>query len=266
MSSQEKCKSYFQFPLSALRIGSSVANVTRSTKEKRMREIIRWAVFHVARNLREKKPEREIVAIAEKAVKAQPNYGEEHAFDTTTWTPFVLAAADTLNVVLGTEGISEGSVSDYPLGMLVRMRTDIFWDALEEWSWREFAVLAAVYGCIGNKDLAQFTYERVNFAALGYSSTKQASHLQEVPLLSLAQIKYTVRKLGKRGFFFQLLPDGRHMYYSNNLSNDEAIKLLARQTHDRELSEKQFRQSENQKKFRRALAELQTPNHPPQKY
>lgn len=260
MSNQEKCRSYFQFPLSALRIGSNVAHVTNRIKEKRMHEIVRWALFDVAKKLRERTPENEIIAIALKAIERQRNYGEEHARDTSTWNPFILAAAATLNVDLGTSEVSERSVSQYERGMLVRMRTDIFWDALKEWSWREFAVLAAVYGCIGNEDLAQLTYERINFAALGYSSKKHSSPTQQVQLLSSEQIKYTVGKLCKRGFFIQVLPDRRHMYYSNNLSLDDAISLLALRIHNRRLRTKQRSQSEIANKLKRELAELQSPN------
>jgi hypothetical protein len=139
-------------------------------------------------------------------------------------------------------------LSNFGKSPLVRVGSDLMQEAdKDQFEFRDFGVLCAVYAIIGDKQYAIAHRDRVRAGALGYSSgralfdesgslTREGKRLLELRQdkaepLTLNQCRYTLNRLHARKFFSRLQPVkcGRTVYYSRGMSHDElAEKLLSR--------------------------------------
>jgi hypothetical protein len=130
----------------------------------------------------------------------------------------------------------------------VRVGSDLMQEAYrDQFEFRDFGVLCAVYAIIGDKQYAVVHRDRVRAGALGYSSgralfdasgklTSDGKHRillrpDKAEPLTLNQCRYTLNRLHTRKFFSRLQPVkcGRTVYYSRGMSHEElAEKLLSR--------------------------------------
>jgi hypothetical protein len=122
---------------------------------------------------------------------------------------------------------------------LVRLKKDWLFDARDNrgLTYREFAVLCAIYSAIGNKDLAIITRNRIRRCALGYRSAA----IMEADLprradgarpLSERELRDTIGRLHRNKFFARCTVARRITYYSIRLDS-EALrkKVLERRTY-----------------------------------
>lgn len=110
---------------------------------------------------------------------------------------------------------------------LVRMRKDIFLDFKKSRTWREFAILAAVYAGIGNQSFRIVRQSRLEFLAAGYSGDFEAREAGYCPTgLSRRQIQTTVNHLQEQRFFAKAMPNRRDCYFSNSMSLVDLAEAL----------------------------------------
>jgi len=94
-------------------------------------------------------------------------------------------------------------------------------------SYRELAVLCAIYSCIGAKSYpVRITRERIQCRMLGYKSpaimqAELANRTDGAKPLSLRQINYTLDALHERQFFARARANERQTFYSHRMSQDE---------------------------------------------
>ncbi len=161
-------------------------------------------------------------------------------------------------IVVGksTLGVTGGSVEDFLAGHKriadficsmeekfgrfpsVRIRNDIFWDAVRDarepgcgMSWRNFSALCAVYSILGDKSYMRICRDRIIAAALGCKSSKimprMMRHRQDrAKALTVKELRITLDKLEKEGFFCRAHPSRRRTYFSNQIPAEELGKLL----------------------------------------
>lgn len=94
-------------------------------------------------------------------------------------------------------------------------------------SYRELAILGAVYSCIGAKKYpCRITRATIQCRMLGYKSGKImraeiAKRKDAAQPLTLRQINYVLDKLHERLFFARARPNKRQTFYSNRLTQDQ---------------------------------------------
>jgi len=111
----------------------------------------------------------------------------------------------------------------------VRLATRLVFEVRDKsgMSYREFAILCAVYSCIGAKAFpVRITRDRIQCRALGYKSpaTMQAeiaNRTDGATPLSLRQINYTLDALHERQFFARARANERQTFYSHRMGQDE---------------------------------------------
>jgi hypothetical protein len=94
-------------------------------------------------------------------------------------------------------------------------------------SYREFAVLCAIYSCIGAKKYpVRITRQTIRCRMLGYRSTsimqaEIANRTDGATPLTPRQINYTLDALHERQFFARARANERQTFYSHRMSHDE---------------------------------------------
>jgi len=127
--------------------------------------------------------------------------------------------------------------------VLVRLRSDIIWAGLNKGglSMREFLVLTGIYAAIGGKTYGPIALDRLRYLAAGYKTKKAYDAVNGwrpgAPLLKKkkataisltdAQIKYTRNGLRELKWFASC-HDGRRVYYSIKLNNDQLKNAITR--------------------------------------
>lgn len=111
------------------------------------------------------------------------------------------------------------------------MRQDIVDDAIRgELTWREFAVLAAVYAACGRERAAasKVYYEQLAAMASGYGGQHQAAALgvDDERFLTRKQIRTTIDRLWQRGFFAKV-PAARGVWVSVSMPEAKLIAYAA---------------------------------------
>lgn len=232
MLTQAEQQGYFQFPISALELRSSIIQVSDSIKEGAFQTILGHCLVESMDTVAGRFQEEQLDKMADDYLEQYPQLqrgNRELAEDQR----LLVVAAKLIKVSLGSLDLKSKRIQHSQLQKstgrtLVRIRSDIFWSAKDFWSWRDFAVLCAVYGGCGCDPFRPLSYERIGCMAIGYSSikerdTSQAKHNQ----LTDRQVRRTVETLEQKKLFVRASPNRRHVYYSNRLSLDELMTALA---------------------------------------
>ncbi len=117
----------------------------------------------------------------------------------------------------------------------VRIRRDLPFEARDNTgiSYREFAVLSAVYSCIGAKSYpVRITRKSIQCRMLGYKSPtimqqELSNRLDKFEPLTLRQINYVLDKLDERRFFARVRANERQTYYSIRMSEEQLEERIA---------------------------------------
>lgn len=116
----------------------------------------------------------------------------------------------------------------------VRIRKDLAFEVRDKtgMSYREFAILCAVYSCIGAATgPVRIIKDTVQARMMGYKSPKvmAAEIKRRKPVakpLTHRQIGYTLDCLDERKFFARARPNERQTYFSHRLTAEEMVEAL----------------------------------------
>ncbi len=137
-------------------------------------------------------------------------------------------------------GFNESFAQKHGRDVEVRVRKDLVFECRDNCgiSYREFAVLSAVYSCIGAKSYpVRVTRQQIQCRMLGYKSpavmqAEIASRTDGATPLTLRQINYTLNALHERGFFARTRANERQTYYSHRMTLEEMeARLLKSKTY-----------------------------------
>lgn len=222
---------YFQFPISAIRLGKSIADVTTDERFEHVDRIIDYAIQTYADKAYEY-DRGEVEKVANR-------YAEEQEFSLKTipyWMQRVLYAASKLGVTYvrpphGTHLQQTKLAIDARKGgrRMVRIRQDILFDVRESdgWTWREFAVLCGIIAGVGDRPKHQLSFEFIQTLAYGCSNEAELSqHIDAELLLTRRQVRSTIENLDRRKIYARASPDGRRMYYSHRMDAAELLESL----------------------------------------
>ncbi len=228
---------FYQFPLCALAYGAN--------HEQRFQTIVSWCCDTAGAGLYEKMNRAKLKEYA-------LNYGRESwpgcvSRNETRHLQF-LAGMRKLEVCNGhipsmiervgsLQSFIDAMQNKHGRAPHVRIRNDLFWDAVKGvMPYRHFAVLAAIYACIGAKKYpVRITRDRIRAGMLGYKSPammtnevmeqRQDKELFEV--LTDRQIRTVLDHLEETSLFARVQTSARVVYFSNRMQADAMRKHLA---------------------------------------
>jgi hypothetical protein len=234
MNSKREGK-YFQFPIKALRVGCGLDAVTREQAADVFEAAIGWSIMHRASKLETDEQLDELadayLAVNDatdsdnEAVRAVAASLEKHRVHVKCLSKATVKAY----------GDSWKRIERIPgAGLLVRVRTNLMFEMRDTWSFRDAAILCGVYAGVGGKvNYKRVTAERIRTLASGFASGAElcnaelTQHGAQMPMLTDRQVRWTLGKLERRGFFQSATPTRRCTYYSHRLSEREFIEVLA---------------------------------------
>lgn len=241
-----KTDPYFTFPLSALQMAVSPANITADVAEIRARELRCLSIITGAAHLSFYKDPTTIRAMAANLGIGAPDWMHEDE---------PLAASMVLHRC-APEILPFDTASDFaefaksiqhrlcgPCGnKLVRIRADIIDDVVGgNLTWRQFVCLAAVYAsCSARKPAPRLVREQLIAMASGYTGhhIARAAGINADRFLTTSQIKTTLDQL-QAARFFARVSLGRRAYFSNLMGQAALEEVVAGIEAKRILSEKE---------------------------
>lgn len=121
------------------------------------------------------------------------------------------------------------TVSEVTVGKSrVSFPSQLFWEAVRQWDFREFAVLCSIWSAIGVRPYRLVTFDKIIRGAHGYGTEEEfATRPKLLETLTRRQARTTVDKLEKRGFFLRCPMNKRHIAYSRNLKLPELVECIA---------------------------------------
>jgi hypothetical protein len=121
--------------------------------------------------------------------------------------------------------------SQYGRDALVRIKREWLFKVRDHrgMSYRELAVLCAIYCCIGSKKVARVTQPRIRRCALGYRTAaimqaEIARRADGAKPLTVRELRDTIDRLHRNKFFARCTYGNRFTYYSIRLNNEELRK------------------------------------------
>ena len=110
---------------------------------------------------------------------------------------------------------------------------------------REFAILSAIYSCLGQNDYRRITSDEIQCRATGCRSKEIFDIFKNHPEpYSMKQVRNTVEDLFLEGFFGRYTYQRRYTYYSHKLSEDELREKIFEKRTNR-MRKKIFIQAKN---------------------
>lgn len=220
---------YFQFPLSVLSYGDN--------PRQRISEMISWCSVKTGENAAENMDQYALAGMTQRLIDKIGDREHDFVEDDQEHINCLLGG-DILSVRIGSfaNAVTEYRRIQAHFAMqmarhgpepLVRVRSDIVWDALHERiPYREFAVLCAIYSVIGDKEWpVKITRETINTRFLGYKNEAVASSYgfrrDGMKELTERKLKDTIKKLEARGFFVKVNPSRTEAYFSHRMSRRE---------------------------------------------
>ncbi len=241
-----KSDRYFQFPLKCLQISPEIDAATEEEKFSAGHDIIDWCIQDVGNKA--DIHDEEVLRIAkDRAANSNDHIKNEYVLRPDHIK--LLWATSTLNVEITTiygqlksqKARAERIEIRQGGKTLVRVRTDILWDAIKNtsWTWRDFSILCAVYAGIGAKRAANITYEQIGYMALGFTSKKDYQAIRNNLIesggwdnvidkkmrrpLTIKQVRGTLDDLESRRLFVSATPNQRHRWYSHCMTLQELM-------------------------------------------
>jgi hypothetical protein len=233
---------FFQFPLCALAFGE--------TERDRLEAIISFG-FVDAGNKMFKKLDTDIRQ--QKAKEFCANFEKPDDYSQkNTWHVAAMLGAQEIGITVGNLGWSierwrilaqfrDQFATKHGPDVEVRIRKDLVFETRDNKgiTYREFAILCAVYSFIGSAAYpVRIIKEAIQTRMLGYKKreimeTEVAARNDKVQPLTLRQIGYTLNALHKRKFFARARANERQTYYSHRLTQEELEEeLFKRKTGD----------------------------------
>ena len=231
---------YFQFPLCALSFGQTV--------DTRLNAIIDYSVVEAGSRLfRKLTAEQQQAFLMARRQKGKIPQG----FKENLWRhSAALYGAEVIGVIYHNFGSVlekhrsiETHIADFEerhgRDAKVRIKKSWLFNTRDRHglTYREFAVLCAIYSAIGDKKLSIVIQERIRRCALGYRTdaimqAELPSRADKAQALTQRQLRDTITRLHRNKFFARCTVARRITYYSIRLDN-EALrkKVLERRTY-----------------------------------
>jgi len=260
---------YFQFPLYALAYGQEPA--------QRLSEIISFCCVDVGRK------ESADTTLSEKKDEAKKLENKPAGFNPSNKEHLALAIGmKTLNVNNGDAArilrehnavcaFVNAMASKHGPSPLVRVRTDIFWEALKgQMDYRRFSVLCGTYAIIGSKDVCRVTRDRIRAGAMGYKTAAMmtaevlAQRTDSAVPLTENQVRRTLDDLEYSSLIFRVQVSNRKVVFSNRLNRKEIHEKVRASETKRRKKLQDFRKEDNE--LRASIKAVNCPNRPPRNH
>lgn len=222
---------YFLFPIGCLRLGKSLDEVTEADRSAVLQRCVNLHLFHAMESI--ETDDSQVIAAADDEIQKHgyisddDDYSDlEIAFAYASRLAGVVHAEKRLPVNLKALQRSQAEITT---GFSrVAFPRKLFWEAIANWNFREFAVLCAVWSAIGQASYRRVTFDKIIRGSLGYGTEAEFLKLpKKVEPLSRQQVRATVERLEKRGFFVRCPFSRRHTAYSKRLTLEGLIQAVA---------------------------------------
>jgi hypothetical protein len=230
---------YFLFQIGCLRLNKSLDEVTEADRGVVLQRCVNLHLLHAIKAI--DTDDSQVIAAAESEIQKHGYISDDDEYSDLE---IAFAYASRLAAVHhnGDKRISfhlkalERSQSEVTTGFSrVAFPSRLFWEAIEKWPYREFAVLCAVWSAIGQASYRRVTFDKIIRGAYGYGTEAEFLKLPKtVQPLSRMQVRYAVEKLEERGFFHRCPMNRRHTAYTKRLSRRELIDAIARRQDKRQ--------------------------------
>jgi len=225
--SYQKRASYLQFPIAALRLHKNISDLSRDEMKAALRDIVGYCLWSLSDRLTDAHGDDLVTWIRDE----QPELGEPECDRQIG----IVAAARTIGVRLHSLDVAPIEESftriDERVGgrLLVRLRSDIAIEAMQSsrWTWRDLATLCGIYAGIGRRKMIVLSRDRIGAMALGYTGQRERDAHDAIRLqLADHKTRYTIEKLDSRKWYCRATANGRHIWFSHRLSNEELEAAL----------------------------------------
>ncbi|GAB5516576.1 hypothetical protein [Rhodopirellula baltica] len=228
MSASDK---YFQFPLAAIRLNKNLNDVDDDQRRCSIGRIVDYCLQVVADGAMSRDPD-EIEEVANDYYDAHENIEKPKSREVQRlfWAAEMLGVVFTGSLNRQALRLIQETIDSTPGGRrMVRMRADLLWDARDSqnWCWRDFAILSAIYAGIGDRQRHRLSFDFINTMAHGCSNGDELdAHVSSDLILTRRQIRSTIESLDRRKFYVRASVDGRRMWYSHRMSQKELMESL----------------------------------------
>lgn len=223
---------YFLFPIGCLRLGKSLDEITEADRGVVRNRCVNLHLFHAMESI--DTDDSQVIAAADDEIQ---KHGYISGDDDYSDLEIAFAYASRLAGVVHTEKrlpvnlkALQRSQAEITTGFSrVAFPRKLFWEAIENWNFREFAVLCSIWSAIGQASYRRVTFDKIIRGSLGYGTEAEFEKLpKKVEPLTRMQVRYAVEKLEERGFFHRCPMNRRHTAYTKRLSRRELIDAIAR--------------------------------------
>lgn len=255
MSNQDG--TYIQFPLSHLAIGKRCDAVTQEEKNDRVAKIISTGINSFAQTIDMDSED----FYWEKAARLAKDTGFNADVDLDAR---LLIAADILGITPGARAnlVGRNLLGHLNYGtMQTRIAKSLIFEYRDEHqkTWREFAVLSAMYAGVGGRNMQRLSYDHIRTMASGFNGQAQFKDCWKRladPRLSVDKVRTTVSNIVKRGFFRRVCPNRRHVYYSCRLTQEQLENAVVERVVAKEVKRRQSISDQSvEHKIKQRLAE-----------
>jgi predicted regulator of amino acid metabolism with ACT domain len=245
----------FSFPIGCLRIDKSLHEIDEAERQVILNRCINYHLHDAMQSIDD---DEQVTAAADEEAERKGYWTPNDEWTSEEIT--LIYATKLSNFSHGEKNISKilksvsKSVAEVRVGFSrVKFPAELFWEAIERWNFREFAVLCSMWAAIGDNHYRRVSFDKIVRGSLGYSTVKEFALLPtHVEPLSRRQVRTTVEKLERRGFFARCPVNKRHTAYSRRLGQIELIHAIA----DRNARKQQQTQQELLAEVERVTAKL----------
>lgn len=231
MAGEAQENKHFLFPIGCLRIDKSLHEVNDADRSTILNRCLNYHLHDTMPN---------IDTDNERVIEVAENEAEKHGYTAPNNELYdkeiaLLYATKISNFSHGEKDTSKilkqihKSVSEVTVGKSrVSFPSQLFWEAVRQWDFREFAVLCSIWSAIGVRPYLRVTFDKIIRGAHGYAKEEEfATRPKLLETLTRRQARTTVDKLEQRGFFVRCPMNRRHMAYSRNLKLPELVECIA---------------------------------------
>lgn len=231
MASQASTGKFFRFQIGCLRLNKSLHEITEADRSVALQRCI---------NLHLREAMQGIDTDDEMVIAAADDEMQKHDYESNSdlsENEIALLYASRLSRVIHREkrlqvllkNIQQSQAEVTTGFSFVVFPNELFWDAFQNWEFRDVAILCAVWAAIGATDYRRVTFDKITRHSLGYGTEAEFSRLpKKVQPLTRMQVRYTVGKLEQRKLFVRCPVNERHTAYSRKLKLPELVQAIAK--------------------------------------
>jgi hypothetical protein len=224
---------YFLFQIGCLRLNKSLDEVTEADRSVVLQRCVNLHLHHAMESI--DTDDDQIIAAADNEIQKHGYISGDDDEYTAEEIAFVYASRvagvkhPEKRLPVNLKALQRSQAEITTGFSRVAFPRKLFWEAIANWNFREFAVLCAVWSAIGQASYRRVTFDKIIRGSLGFGTEAEFLKLpKKVEPLSRMQVRYAVEKLEERGFFHRCPMNRRHTAYTKRLSRRELIDAIAR--------------------------------------